>query len=220
MLCVYCVKREATTEDHVIGRGFFDEPPAGGYIKVPACYPCNNKVYSRDEEYFLVALLAEATHKSPAADRVLSRLAKSHASGRRRLTGLARKLQANTRLLEVHSPAGLYLGRAAALALDTARANRVLEKIVRGLFFHEFDRPLPRTAQLLVEVKPSDEVLAEPRWRRLAAIRPRRCGDVFRYAYVASPKIQDQTDWLLGFYSSVLAVGITSPPSPLISGAS
>ena len=37
--------------------------------------------------------LAEATRESPAANRVLSRLAASHATGRRRLTGLARKLQ-------------------------------------------------------------------------------------------------------------------------------
>ncbi len=211
MLCVYCMKREATTEDHVIGRGFFAEPPEEGYIKVPACYPCNNKVYSRDEEYFLVAILSEATEKSPAADRVLRRLAASHARGRRRLTGLARKLQKSIRAVEIQSPAGLYLGTTSALAIDTQRANRVLEKIVRGLFFHEFQRPLPRSVEVSVELKPSSEALAAPRWRQVSANPPHCLGAVFRYGYAVSPANADETSWLLGFYGSVLAAGDTQP---------
>src|SRR5512145_283786 len=88
MVCVYCQKATADTDDHVIPEGFFDQPPDSGYIKVPACYSCNNG-HSRDEECFLVVVLGEATLESESANKVLERIGADHASGRRKRTGLA-----------------------------------------------------------------------------------------------------------------------------------
>lgn len=162
-----------------------------------------------------MVVLAEATRESPAANRVLSRLAASHATGRRRLTGLARKLQKSIHEVDVHSRAGLYLGTTRALAIDTQRAGRVLEKIVRGLFFHEFQRPLPRDAEVTVEIRPSSEALASPQWRRVGVVPSHRLGAVFEYRYTVSPEDTDCTSWLFGFYDSVLAAGVTRPATLL-----
>src|SRR6266496_5360054 len=190
MLCVYCGEREANTEDHVVPEGFFEAAPEGGYIKVPACYECNNKRYSRDEEYFLVAILAEATATSNIASRVLDRLVADHRSGRRRRTGLAVSLLEKVRPVEVRSPGGIYLGTGPGLELDTARVNPVLEKIVRGLFFHRFQRLLPPGARVVVEITPEPDRLRSPLTAATLAQPPSLLGDVFMhrvYALSESP---------------------------------
>jgi hypothetical protein len=212
MLCVYCGEREADTEDHVVPEGFFEAAPEAGHIKVPACYDCNNKRYSRDEEYFLVAILAEATATSNTANRVLDRLAADHQSGRRRRIGLAVSLLEKVRPVEVHSPVGLYVGTGSALELDTARVNSVLEKIVRGLFFHRFQRPLRPDARVVVEIKPEPDRLRSPLAAAALAEPPSFLGDVFMHRVYSLPENPDCTSWALGFYDAVLAIAATGPP--------
>jgi len=211
MLCIYCGEREADTDDHVVAEGFFEAAPEGGYIKVPACLECNNKRYSKDEEYFLVAVLAEATATSLVANRVLDRLAADHHSGRRRRIGLAVSLLEKVRPVENQSPGGIYLGTGPGLELDTARVNRVLEKIVRGLFSHKFHRPLPPDARVVVEIKPEPDHLRSPLVAAALAQPPSFLGEVFMYRVYALAENPDCTSWALGFYDAVLAIAITGP---------
>jgi len=212
MLCIYCGEREADTDDHVVAEGFFDAAPEGGYIKAPACYDCNNKRYSRDEEYFLVAILAQATATSPTANRVLDRLAADHRSGRRRRIGLAVSLLEKVRPVEGHSPGGIYMGTGPGLEFDTDRVNRVLEKIVRGLFFHRFQRALPPDARVVVEMKPEPEHLRSPLVAAALAQSPSFLGDVFMHRVYTLPENPNCTSWALGFYDAVLAIAMTGPP--------
>lgn len=209
MQCVYC-HGEATTEDHVVAEGFFDQAPPGGYIKVPACYSCNNG-YSRDEEYLLVVVLGEATVRSATANRVLDRLSAANESGRRRRTGLARALLARIRPVEFHTPAGIYLGTAHASPLDVLRVNRVLTKIVRGLFFKQFGRILPQDARVYVEIKPEPQMLASPVIQSALRQSPVSLGDVFGYRVVVVPENPVCTAWAMAFYETVLAIAITGP---------
>ena len=207
-----CSAREATTEDHVVAEGFFDVAPPEGYIKVPSCYPCNNS-YSRDEEYFLVAMLAEGTIRSVTANRVLDRLSDDHRTGRRKRTGLALALLERIRPVEVESPGGIYLGSAQAVELDVPRVNRVLEKLVRGLFFHRVGKPLPPEARVSVEIKPSLERLRLPITAMAMSQAPSFLGDVFMYRVFILPGTTDSSSWVLGFYdAAILAVGFTAPP--------
>lgn len=207
-LCVYCLRNAADTEDHVVAEGFFEKAPDAGYIKVPACYACNNSL-SRDEEYFLVAILAEATAQSQTANRVLDRLAEDHRSGRRRRSGLAVALLEKVRPTDVYSPGGIYLGTGHAVELDTTRVNRVLEKIVRGLFFHRFGRPLPLDATVYVEIKPELDRMQSPVIAAALSQAPSFLGDVFMYRFFSPADGKDATSWALGFYDAVLAIGVT-----------
>jgi hypothetical protein len=211
-LCVYCLSNEADTKDHVIAEGFFETAPEGGYVKVPACYACNNRL-SRDEEYFLVAVLAEATVGSQTANRVLDRLSEDHSSGRRKRTGLAISLLDKVRHIDVHSPSGIYLGRASGVELDTERANRVLEKILRGLYFHQLGTALPIDARVFVEIKPDLTRLRSPVIAAALSQPPHALGDVFTYRVFRLPEGRHTTAWALGFYDTVLAIGVTGPPA-------
>jgi len=210
-VCVYCVQNEADTEDHVVPEGLFEHAPETGYIRVPACYTCNNGL-SRDEEYFLVAILAEATAHSATANRVLDRLAEDHRSGRRRRTGLALALLEKARPVDVYSPGGIYLGTAEGLELDTTRVNRVLDKIVRGLFFHHVGRRLSQDAAVYVEIKPDLDRMQSPVIAAALAQAPTFLGDVFMYRLFSPSDGTDATSWTLGFYDAVLAIGVTGRP--------
>lgn len=192
----------------MIPEGLFEKAPDTGYITVPACYACNNGL-SRDEEYFLVAILAEATAYSATANRVLDRLAEDHWTGRRRRGGLAVALIRKVRPVDVYSPGGIYLGTRDGLQIDTDRVNRVLEKIVRGLFFHRFRRPLPRDVKVYVEIKPDLDRLRTPVVAAALAQAPSVLGDVFMYRGYAAPDGPDATSWAMGFYDAVLAIGMT-----------
>jgi hypothetical protein len=213
MKCVYCGENEATTEDHVVPEGLFDHAPGGGYVKVPSCYDCNNG-YSRDEEYFLVAVLAEATMHSPVANRVLDRLAEDHRSGRRKRSGLAVALLQKVRPVDVYSPGGVYIGSGQGVEIDTARVNRVLEKIVRGLFFHRFKRPLPQRAPVFVEIKPDMARLHSGACSAALQQPPTFMDDVFSYRVFVLPENGDYSSWTFGFYDSVLAIAVTGAPQP------
>ena len=214
MLCPYCLERESDTQDHVVPEGLFDVAPPGGYIKVPACEPCNNG-HSRDEEYFLFMILAEATFTSDVANRVLDRMANDHRSGRRRRIGLVKAVQAKLRPASIYTPAGIYLGRGGATELDTSRVNRVLVKMIRGLYFHEFGAPLPQAAAVFVEIKPEAEHLQLPPVQAALAAPPKHLADVFSYRVWALPGWEAYTSWALGFYDSVLAIGVTAQPDLL-----
>ena len=211
LLCVYCLLNEADTEDHVVPEGFFENAPDGGYIKVPACYQCNNS-FSRDEEYFLVAVLAEATEQSSTANRVLDQLAADHRSGKRRRTGLAVALLEQVRPVDVYSPGGVFFGSGQGRALDTPRVNRVLERIVRGLFFHHFRRPLPRDATVYVEIKPDSDRLRSRVIAGALSQSPTFLGAVLMYRLYVASDSEVATSWAFGFFDAVLAIGVRRPP--------
>lgn len=218
MNCVYCGISEATTEDHVVAEGFFPVAPPEGYIKVPACEPCNNG-FSRDEEYFITAILGEGTFGSAAALAVVERLKESHRTGRRSRIGLGVRLRDAVERVDVMSSTGLFLGTAPAIRLEIERANRVLEKIVRGLFFHEFGGRLDDDVKVWVELKPDPAMLDRPplAWVRTDHAGPAKClDDVFCYRVCVVKDAPDFTAWLLTFYDSVLAAACTfrMPNSP------
>lgn len=209
-ICVYC-HGDATTVDHVIGEGFFPRAPAGGYIKVPACYPCNNG-HSLDEDYLLVLLLGEGTVRNKSANLVLDQLAAKHASGERPRTGLALTLLSKVRGVDIRSPAGIYLGTASANPLDTARANRVLQKIVRGLYFHRFGTLLSVDARLYVEFKPEDSMWNSPPILSARQQPETALDDVFSYRVVVVPENPVCTAWVMTFYGTTIAIALTGPP--------
>ncbi len=218
MNCVYCGVHTATTEDHVIPRGLFDAAPPGGYIKVPACLECNNG-HSRDEEYFVATVTAEGDfYASAAARRVIERIGQKHQSGKRTMKGLAKRLVSSIESVTVNSESGIFLGTQPVVRLEVARVNRVLRKMVRGLFFHEFGRRLPvEDKHLWVEIKPDPKRLDQ---HPLALVRSNSAppakvlGDVFVYRYFALNDAPDTTVWLLGFYDSVPAAAISLAPPP------
>src|SRR5260370_9132685 len=70
-LCTYC-PNPATTEDDIPPKCLFSKPrpSPSSLVKVPSCWPCNNRA-SKDDQYFMVrlALNRDFTHSEAVAVR-------------------------------------------------------------------------------------------------------------------------------------------------------
>lgn len=141
--CAYCgMPTQAPTRDHVVpstlwgGRGFRPQHP----VVVPACVRCQQE-YDCEAEYFrncIVAMVDRNSH--PVAERVLTTsLIRSLERSQRAVSELFRRY----RLLPRRTPSGIITGFAPGFAIDLGRINRVVEKIVRGIYYAKSGTRLP-----------------------------------------------------------------------------
>jgi hypothetical protein len=108
---------------------------------------------------------------------------------------------------------GLYLGRRAAFRIDRQRIQRVLSRIVRGLYFHELRRPVPENYDVSVELQP----YVSPQLREVVdSIKlkaPVTVGEgVFNYCFQHVEEDLNSTLWVLQFYSRFPAIGFVLLP--------
>jgi hypothetical protein len=122
--------------------------------------------------------------------------------------------------LEIHTPAGLYLGRSGSYEVDVDRLCRVARRTTLGLFFRETGRrlapPYEATTYLPSTFDEHDrqayDETAAPMVRTLLADAPRFVGRrVLSYRWKAAADDPNATLWLLLFYDRVLFVSITTP---------
>ena len=119
---------------------FFPTMPPRNLITVPCCRACNQTA-SADQEYLRTALVLrmefethpESTHFIDAAMRSFDR----HGLG-----GPTASIVQSTEPIELHSPAGVFLGEAGQFTPEVERMESACEWITQGLFFHETARRL------------------------------------------------------------------------------
>ena len=137
-LCYNCGTREATTLDHVISKTLIPEPRPNNLLTVPACQECNGG-FSKDEEYLrdrLSAAVGGYDFEAPATwDKAWRSMQRPKAKGKK--FGLFKdvfKLPAPVQTKDGPSDMGVLMNK--------QRVNRVVEKMVRGFYFHHFKKPL------------------------------------------------------------------------------
>ncbi len=141
--CIYCGSQEKITKEHVIPRGVFPE----GYtvsnpIIVPACQLCNNR-YSKDEEFFRNFITTITSDRSKDADKVFN---SSVRRSIRRMPNIGRRMTSLMEEVELISAHGIYIGQRTKINIppeDWQRYDNVINKIVRGLFYHQTNRIIP-----------------------------------------------------------------------------
>jgi hypothetical protein len=140
--CVYCVVNPATTGDHVPPKNIFPDPKPSTLVTVPACGRCNMD-FQKDEEYFLAVINFTQAGLSSAGKQLWDqRLSRMY----RRSPGFRRLIGNSFRRSQVVTPAGLYLGNRLSIEPDWKRIENFFIKIVRGLYYFEYQEPLPRSA--------------------------------------------------------------------------
>ncbi|MDE2137025.1 MAG: hypothetical protein KGJ68_06275 [Gammaproteobacteria bacterium] len=115
--------------------------PLSELIAVPSCWRCNDK-FARDDE-LLRDVLVSATLHVDMPELAAPRAAMTRSLARKQFAGpIKRMIGRKTR---TYAPLGgsPVLQPAWALPVDRARLERVLQRIVRGLFFHETGRRIP-----------------------------------------------------------------------------
>jgi hypothetical protein len=214
ILCAICGFRNATTSDHVPPKGIFPKPRPGDLITVPSCFHCNNSGSKQDEEFrvFLSLQLGMETR----ATRGLWK------------DGALRSLQHNQRLrthiinnsrwVDVTTPSGIRLRKQRAVFMPARAHNAVLDRTVRGLYFHHFGDILGqqvscRVSQMTGLPKKIESAEIDQMLQSMAIASIGGNSFVYRYARAADSPLNSL--WLLRFYERYLVRVETRPASPI-----
>lgn len=199
-LCVLCGIREATTADHVPPKNIFPKPRPGDLITVPACLKCNNEGSKHDEEFRVALSLQlgieiEATQKLWKAGALRSLMHNQR---------LANALGRNSWEVDIRSPQGIYLGKRRAVAIPVRPHNAVLDRTVRGLYFHHFGDILG--IRVSCKVTPISGIPREispiVKMMSFASIG----GEAFRYLFGRAADSPLDSMWILCFYKKYLVL--------------
>lgn len=200
--CYICGK-PAECREHIPPSGIFSDPKPTDLITVPSCKKCNESS-KLDDEYFRW-FVATASGKDSRAkrlikDRVLVRF--------RNRPALLNVIMSKAMMVNVHSKGGIHLGRQPGFGFDRTRIQRTVDKIVRGLFWHEKAYRLGE--DYIVNVFVLNPDVPEPDIERIVSLPVRDIGSgVFSYRYGQCIGNERISIWLLMFFDQTLIMTMT-----------
>lgn len=200
----YLCGEPATTREHIPPKSIFPGPRPLDLITVPACESCN-RTASKDDEYFRW-LVATAAADEPTAQAVVE--TKVLPQFRRRPALLQEIMKNAVWRAEVRSPGGIILGYKPGFRIDRPRVQRVVNRVVRGLFLRHAGRRLPSGYDVRRFVM--NPRLNEEFKNQIVALPLRGTRDeVFEYRFSAAVEDPDTTIWFLMFYKRLLFMTMT-----------
>lgn len=207
-VCVYCGKK-ATTSDHVPPKQIFPKPRPNNLEKIPACFECNNKA-GKDEEYFLAAFMFSEAGTSEAGKKLwqekLNRMYKKN-------LGLRRKIAQNLKAEDVYTPHGIFMARRMTINLDEDRIYKVVSKIIKGLYYLEYQEPLPCSQNLdCLFLENETHFNAAKACTKQLKNGSNFWKGIFQYKYNRTEKGRPGSIWLLNFYDFATFLVIASEP--------
>lgn len=159
-ICSICGNEDELTKEHIPPKGIFLKPRPKNTITVLSCKRCNHDT-KLDDEYFRFWVTAGAHPNSKLSDVWKSKVV---GSSFKRSPALLKKIQDDhKKLLNHHAsiPLKTYENEIVpdellyrCYMVDGERIDRVARKIVRGLYFHHFSKPLPHNVELTVSNEP------------------------------------------------------------------
>lgn len=182
----------ATTRDHIPPKSLFEKPLPNNLITVPACKNCNTK-FSKDEGWFRNYILAMSF-----SDRG-RRLWKNRA-----LKALNRKIALKFEMRKNLIPLARGI---TAIKFSEERTNRVVKKIIHGLFFHHLKQRMHNNLQWVIDFNPRDNLLKKyGKYTHFFNIQK----DAFKYAFAFAKENPSYSLWWLLFHNNALfVIGIT-----------
>ncbi|MEN6388890.1 MAG: hypothetical protein ABFD04_00620 [Syntrophomonas sp.] len=208
--CIYCGEN-ATTKDHVPPYSFFSKPAPNNLITVPSCLDCNNS-FSNDEEYFRTIIAsARSFGEENVPHDVWNRVERSLNRNKR----LLYQINESFRNVDIYS-GKIYLGKRPAFKIDRNRADKVVGKIIKGLFYNEYGIPLAKEYMVKVLLNDEDKIIPREIFDVTASTPVKELGDgVLRYRNACVETNQNYSVWALSFYmnDSVTWICLTGKPS-------
>ncbi len=213
--CVYCGTNQNLTREHVVARCFFPEqlPPNTQLVTVPSCMSCNGGI-SIDEEYVRATFCSMlCCGSSPAVQQTT--LHRNLINNR----SLVSILVEATELVPIYAPDGNYAFHWPSLTPDWSRVERVVRKIIRGLYYHETRQPLPDTDGIFVFNNLSVDqvrIISDPERTQIGKSRRSILKGTFEYAYDLTDADETFRErafsyWILSFYDGYNLVAVTHP---------
>lgn len=135
-ICAYCGRDGPATRDHIPPKGLFPEPLPSDMLTVPCCESCRQG-WSNDDEYFRDVILTASNYENdPRVKSKIDTILRSIQKPNK--IKYASMLTESISQVETYSKGGIYLGKNPVMTVKKPRIRRVLERIVRGLYFVEF----------------------------------------------------------------------------------
>ena len=204
-ICVFCGAK-ATTRDHIPPKGIFPRPlpPNAKLITVPACTTCNGSASEDDEifrNYISQTVSADSDFRTTEEQNKLKGQAKR---------GIERSPKKD---IQNKNPA-LIVNENKIIERTEAKAEfkvteRVIKKIVRGLYFYHFKSifPIGKKIEIII-LNP----LRKGLWCKLQFKSSNICGeDVFHYQYGRLDLDLHVSIWVFDFYNNKKIGAITDP---------
>jgi hypothetical protein len=203
-ICTYCGLTCALSLDHVPPKCLFAKPRPD-LITVPSCATCNGK-FSKDDEYLRLVLVSRhdtGAHRDAqgvweAAMRGLGRVDQ---------LGLAKRLLSRAKEVELRTSAGLHIGHGAVFEPEISRIEAVAIRIVRGLYYHKYQRRIPEAHHYrsfildLVDAKAQAALALKEMVRKLTSSQPDVIGNrAFAFWHQLVVGQEHASAWLLEFY--------------------
>lgn|SRR5262249_2431391 len=202
--CVFCGKA-AATRDHVPPKGVFLDPLPTNLVTVPACEACNSST-KLDDEYFRALIGTQGSWTVDGArlwkEKVVGSSFRKRPRFRQMLARSIVDLPPERRRPDL--PGGVR-----AATFDAQRINRVLRKIVLGLYWHHERNRLPPD----ISIEPFKDHPLDDTTIAIFRSRPEHTigGGTFKYRFAITSDDPRVSMWLLMFYEKtafVVAVGV------------
>lgn len=205
--CAYCRKFKKSTVDHVPPKLLLEQPFPPNLLTVPCCSDCNQG-FKLDDEYTRTVIgLDVRASKNAAAQFNLPAIIRS--LQRPDAKGFADYIASQTSASAVLGPDGNPLGQ--MIEPDRKRVDNSGARIIRGLYFIEMKRPLPKHAILKVASKagltadhPDMPTIARA-WNATPGHHNRAVGSAFSYAAAVADGV---SFWLLLLYDYFFWAGM------------
>lgn len=197
-ICTHCGATKGIVEnDHIPPKSFFPKPRPSNLITVPSCSKCNRDP-GKDEEYFLATLMFGNAGVSPTGKKLWNE--KLHRMYQKN-KGLKKIIAKNLRAIELNTPQGIYLGKQMAITYDESRLSKVVQKIVRGLYFFEHDEIFAKENPIktkFLRTQQDIDYLAE----KCASLPygKRQWSDIFEYRCGRVEEAKEMSIWILRFF--------------------
>ena len=208
MLCIFCNKEKATTNDHVVSKQLYPKPWPSDFKTVPSCLTCN-KSFQKDEDYFRIAITSsfDVIENSKAAKNVLLGPVMRSFERNPVLTSVITK---DMKMFPISSEDGQSIFFVPSYSIDKERISNVVNKIIRGLFYIEKGKPLLTNCEVLINLDINDQV-----WQCFSKQPKKEIGKgqgVFEYQFFNVEKNEFLTSWLICFYKRFYIFAVTISP--------
>lgn len=141
-ICIYC-QNVADTREHIPPKQLFKGTLDKSLITVPSCRTCNAS-FQKDEDFFRQFYVSMLTDRSPQAKSLMNN---EITRSIKRNPALGFQMFKQMQLVEAYTKSGLSLGKKTMYTIsdsDRERIDRIVTKIIKGLFFHEFRVTIPK----------------------------------------------------------------------------
>ncbi len=198
--CTYCGVISELTVDHVPPKCFYPKPRPSDLITVPSCLKCNQDV-GKDEEFFLATFMFSQAGISEAGQKLWNeKLNRTYEKN----IGLRRKIAEHLRLTDVFTPEGLFLGTKLKINPAESRFEKVINKIVRGLYWFEYQVTLPPEIKIItLRMSDSERIDNAKNVAHKLKNGSRNWEGIFRYKYSQLTGSTSESIWLMLLWEHV-----------------